>query len=162
MPFKNCEFDPAGRPLLKVKTSDGRNVILLETISYIAQDRTEYIAPVGVFSDGASTPPIIWSFLGHEFLPPFGLYWPGTFFHDGAYRGWLLIRDVTSGLRPANLTREQSDNLLLEIMTCLGVPILAKEEIYQGLRAGGSFSFNEDRKREVVASLVKNGSQTVV
>lgn len=91
--------------------------------------------PVGTVSDGASTPREIW-----DLIPPFGSYWRATYLHDYLYR--LTKRD-----------RKECDDILLEAMKDIGVPLLLRDAIYEGVRLGGSWAFDDDRKAKLRAAL---------
>lgn len=130
-----------GGPDLMTRSRDGRNFILCEDKDIVSDSGIIYRMPVGAVSDGASIPQEFWS-LG---LTPFGDYWPATFAHDLAYRNTLL-RQLENGFWvPAMLNRDDSDLLLLDCMTALGVDIGKKEAIYDGVRLGGGAAFNKDR-----------------
>ena len=153
--FKNVQFDVNGRPLLKTLSSDGRHFTMLGGPSFVAADGTEYVAPDDgtATSDGASTPPILWTLFGREFLAPFGIYWPAVYWHDGGYQNWLMIRQADGTLKRANLTKEQSDKLCLEIMEALKVPWLIRDDIYEGVVLGGAMAFSDDRKNALAINL---------
>ena len=124
---------------LKVSSLDGRNFVLLADAFYVAGDGTRYCLPAGASSDGASTPPEVW-----PLLPPFGKYWPAAYLHDAAYRNRLL---VWNGLdwSPAALAKAKCDALLLEAMESLGVGLVERRTLYEGVVIGGTSSFEQDR-----------------
>jgi len=126
MPFKTTEWI--------VKTTDGRNVTLVESVTYVAKDGETIVIPAGAASDGASTPCALW--LG---VPPFGTYWPAAFLHDYLYR-------CTS------TPKERCDALFLEAMESLGVSEFERELIYEGVRVGGASAFRKDRTEAAVHS----------
>jgi len=131
------------QPWFTLRTYDGRNIVLAEPMNYTALDGTIYRAESGSPSDGASTPPILW---GAPFnLPPFGDYFPAAIFHDEAYKRRLLKASPTgNGFVPAALTKEQSDDLLKEIMQRCGVSDRVVFDIYQGVHLGGFEAWKED------------------
>ena len=143
--FEHCEFDSNGCPILQVKGSDGRHFELTQSLDYVARDGRRFRAPIGGKSDGCSTPPEIWSALGLTWLPPFGRYWPAAYFHDGAYQNWLLVVNAEEICSAANLTKDQSDDLFLEIMEVLNVKLLERSAIYEGVHEAGWRAFREDR-----------------
>lgn len=112
---------------LNVRTSDGRNMSLLDSFTYISKTGRVIVVPVGATSDGASTPREIWSF-----IPPFGTYWMAAFLHDYLYRSTNIQKDVC-------------DDLLREAMEDLCVDCVEREAIYDGVALGGQSSFDEDR-----------------
>ena len=97
MTFEHCDLDSNGRPLLVVRSADGRNFELLCSFDYVARDGRRFRAPIGAVSDGASTPPELWTLLGQQWLAPFGTYWPAVFIHDGGYRGFVPIETLAMG-----------------------------------------------------------------
>ena len=132
MPFKQTD--------LTVKTSDGRNCVLLEPLVYFSpQFGQTFRAPVGAKTDGASTPPALWTT-----LPPFGVYWLAAVIHDAAYQDTLQVFTGTDWTR-ARLTKDQADNLLKEAMDSLGVSERESIVIYEGVHFGGADAFRDDR-----------------
>lgn len=122
--------------IAEVVTLDGRNFKLSKPIEYVAKDGALYTVPEWADTDGASTPRSLWSV-----LPPFGDYWLACVLHDAAYRNTLR-----KGGTSANLTKEQSDNLLLEAMQSCQVDEIACQTIYEGVKWGGFKAFRDDRK----------------
>ena len=120
---------------LDVRTSDGRNVVLLEPLTFTRPQEVGgqvITMPAGATSDGASIPKVFWS-LG---LAPFGPYWLATVLHDGLYRG------LTS---PRIDDRDVADLILWEAMTSLGVAKHIAQEIYEGVHLGGQVAWDKDR-----------------
>ena len=115
---------------LNVRTSDGRNMVLLDAFTYTSKTGRVITVPVGATSDGASTPREIWSF-----IPPFGTYWMAAFLHDYLYRSTDLPKDVC-------------DDLLREAMEDLCVDWVEVKAIYDGVAVGGQSSFDEDRSAQ--------------
>lgn len=146
MSFEKCDLDAKGRPLLVVRSSDGRHFELLCAFDYVARDGRRFRAPIGAISDGASTPPELWTLLGQQWLAPFGSYWPAVFIHDGGYRNWLELVTADGKASPANLTRDQADELCKEIMELLDVPLGERCAIYEGIHLLGWSAFRQDRK----------------
>jgi len=145
MTFEHCDLDSNGRPLLVVRSADGRNFELLCSFDYVARDGRRFRAPIGAVSDGASTPPELWTLLGQQWLAPFGTYWPAVFIHDGGYRNWLQFVADDGTVSLANLTRDQADDLCKEIMEVLNVSIGERSAIYEGIHMLGWRAFREDR-----------------
>lgn len=129
----------------KVASIEGHNFVLLEDVVYISSIGTIYILPKGATSDGASTPQTIWNI-----LPPFGTYWKAAYLHDCAYRNTLLLSDRT----PANLTEQQSNELLKEAMIFSGDGDLTIFNIYEGVALGGKSSFIADRAKGAAAFII--------
>jgi hypothetical protein len=128
------------------ETGDGRNVVLREDLLYVTKSGIQYKMPTGSPSDGASTPKAIWNL-----IPPFGTYWMGTVLHDGAYRNVLQVLNNDGTWTLATLTRDQSDDLLLEAMESLSVDLLLREAIYEGVHLGGEIPFDDDRRVKLKA-----------
>jgi len=129
----------------KTYTKDGRNFVLLENVQYVSKNGTVYILPKGATSDGASTPPELWLT-----IPPFGSYWRAAYLHDCAYRNTLLVQYSPPQVAeiqqiPANLTEDQSNDLLNEAMSLSGTHDVTMWEIYKGVCFGGASSFASDR-----------------
>ena len=113
---------------LQVKTSDGRNFVLLEELIFDStRTGKTYVAPAGSTTDGASTPAFLW-----PTIPPFGPYWLAAVLHDWAYR----VSDLPKG---------ECDDLLLEAMESLGVNKALSDAIYEGVHWAGQDSFETDR-----------------
>jgi hypothetical protein len=120
MPFPKLTLD--------VRTRDGRNVALLESLEYLTDGGERIVVPAGFESDGASTPQTIWNL-----FPPFGPYWLAAILHD-----WLYRRTQ----RP----KAECDSLLKEAMRSLGVDLVTRDTIYEGVHLCGQSSFDEDRR----------------
>lgn len=113
---------------LKVATSDGQNVRLLESFTYTRNDGCVITVPEGVTSDGASTPPVIWAE-----VPPFGKYWLAAILHDYMYRNISIPKDF-------------ADETFLEAMLSLNVNETMAKAVYEGVRLFGKKAFYEDRE----------------
>lgn len=154
-----------------VRTVDFHNFIPWEPIEF-ADDKGNIfrVPPFKSRTDLASTPQLIWSK-----LPPFGTYARSCIPHDGGYQGWLermkaeasderlkaarALRQQAEELMaqaaaleadcwaPANLNKDQSDTMLLDLMTADGVDIATKEEIYEGVHLFGWKAFREDQEK---------------
>lgn len=111
-----------------VKTHDGRNFTLQEPLVYVSKAGETIIVPPSAESDGGSIPRLLW-----RELPPFGDYWLATYLHDYLYR-------------KTQRSKEECDNLLLEAMESLGVNIIVRNLIYDGVVVGGGPAFEEDRQ----------------
>jgi hypothetical protein len=116
------------KPTLKIETSDGRNVTLLEVLRYTTKSGELIEAPIGTSSDGASTPKWMWNL-----IPPFGSYWLAAVLHDYLYRLTQKPKDYC-------------DDIILEAMESLGVDLILREAIYEGVHLAGDIAFNDDRR----------------
>ncbi len=119
-------------PILS-ESYDGHHQVLARAFTYVTSNGVALLVPVGTTTDGASVPQAFW-----DVLPPFGLYWPATVLHDYLYRN-------ADGLH-SHMSRQDCDDLLLEAMISLQVGLVTRTTIYEGVRLGGSWSFEEDRK----------------
>lgn len=123
---------------LAVLTGDGRNVRTLEDLVYEKKDGERIIVPRGTESDGATVPQIFWNI-----LPPFGLWWLAAVLHDYLY-------NYTE--RP----KEYCDDVFLEAMESLNVPLLIRETIYNSVKYGGEIAFTNDRVKELQDAQLDN------
>ncbi len=114
---------------LDTKSDDGRNVRLLTSFQFIAEDGAVITVPAGATADGASTPRALW-----RVLPPFGNYWMSAVLHD-----WLY--------RQSDLPKERCDALFLEAMLDDGVVPWKARLIYAGVKWFGRAAFDENRAR---------------
>lgn len=125
-----------------VSTVNGRDAIFQQHLDYVADDGTQYRVPEGSPTDGASVPQALWS----TGIAPFGPYWLALAgMHDSGYRGTLQRIDAHSEWVPANLSREQCDNLAREAMRALGVEEAVVTLIFDALRVAGGLAFWGDR-----------------
>lgn len=81
--------------------------------------------PAGYLTDGASVPRALWSL-----IPPWGKYGQAAVVHDIVCE----YLSITADGRPFRVTREQCDEILLEAMVVLGVPLVQRQLIYQAVR----------------------------
>jgi hypothetical protein len=123
---------PFAKRTLKVETGDGRFFDLLEPLVYTTNSGEVITVPIGCTTDGASTPREIWNI-----IPPFGTYWLAAVLHDYLYR-------ITER------SKAECDHLLLEAMISLGVDEALRNAIYEGVHIGGTVSFDEDRKINLI------------
>ena len=137
-------------PYFTVRTKDGRNSVIVPPLPrYGTQVRgpLEVLeVPEGAATDGGSIPGICWSVPGFQ---PFGeCTWPGYVFHDAAYKQklYVITRDGTRML--VNFTRQQCDDLLLEIMLWLGEDYVHAYTIYNAVREFGQAAFDRDRNAQ--------------
>lgn len=89
------------------------------------------IIPEGFKTDGVSAPQGTWSFIG---MPPDGYYRAAGVVHDFLYTNGGVISE---GKGFPIFTREQSDDILLEILTRLDVPWLKRKAAYLAVRLFG-------------------------
>src|ERR1035437_6895714 len=116
-----------------VRTSDGLEDVLLGELPYLAVDGTLYKAPIDGTTDGLSSPRCVQSI-----IPATGGDWMSGVIHDSAYRNQLLKQLIDGSWVLANLTQEQSHNLILEAMKSQGVGYIMRHTIYIALRMFGS------------------------
>ena len=124
-------------------TSDFRHFVLIGPIFYLSNNETLYQLPKNGKSDLASIPRPLWSLLpsAGEDGAEYGL---ATFGHDLCYRNTLLVWDGSQWVVAA-LEKTDCDLLLREMMIACQVPEDIADEIYEGVKLGGTSSFNADR-----------------
>ena len=118
---------------LDVRSSDGREDMLLEDLEYFSKDGWLYRVPKGSTTDGMSTPAIVSGIPGFE---PYGRHWFSAVLHDAAYRGTLQIWKFGKYER-ANLDRAAADALIREALESQGVGVVRRSIIFGALRAFG-------------------------
>lgn len=120
-----------------VRTSDGLNDELVESLVYRNTFGDLLRAPIGCRINGLSVPRA-----AQSIVPASGMdSWRGGVMHDAGYAGALEIwSDEKQNWIPANYTRKQCDDLLLEILEVMDVPWLKRKTIYSVVRLfGGQF-----------------------
>lgn len=110
---------------LNMQYLDGRNWLLTTSFTFgsAVLERVVEI-PAGFVTDFASIPRLLWNI-----YPPTGAYGKAAVVHDYLYRTAYYA------------TRAQSDQVLLEAMTELGVGLWTRRVIYRGVRMGGFLSY---------------------
>jgi len=131
---------------VKATSSDGRNFTLCEPVIYCAKNNETFRAAVGGSTDGLSTPKQIWSL-----IPPFGSYWPAGIIHDAGYRNSLEKRQPDGTWSKIALAKDECDEIFLEAMESLGVELLLREAIYEGVHLGGAWAFDDDHHPKLKA-----------
>lgn len=129
---------------LDVRSYNGRDDLLLMPLHFKSRDGKLYRAPTGSTTDGMSTPMIVRAIPGFE---PFGKHWFSAGLHDSGYRGTLEVHDHVRYV-PANLSRKETDLLMVEALETQGVPAWRRWIIYFGLRVGGVPNFKAKRRDE--------------
>lgn len=121
-----------------VRTGDGLNDTLLESLNYVRRDGSLIRAPVGGTTDGLSVPRC-----AQNIVPASGMSsWMAGVMHDSGYRDQLETwSDTAQDWIPAKYSREQCDELLLEAMELQGVPWLKRKTIYRAVRLFGGRSY---------------------
>lgn len=110
-----------------VRQVNSREWELLEDLEYHvgSEDSTDIIiVPKGFITDFASSPKWTW-----WIVPPFGRYSPCAVIHDFLYR---------NGLR----TRKECDDIFLEAMVVMDVPVWQRNLIYGSVRIFGGPAYN--------------------
>ena len=112
--------------------ADNQAWLLVEKLTYsIGQSGISNTVPQGFVTDFASIPKPLWSYLS-----PHGRYSKAAIVHDYLY--WVQ-----------DCTREEADNILLIAMKESGVSSAQQKEIYLGVRAGGWYAWDANRKERV-------------
>lgn len=122
-------FDPPPSPSFRLFPRGPFTAILTEDMVYeIGSTNERIVIPAGFVTDFASIPRPLWSY-----LPPTGDYKLAAVVHDYLY--WM---------QPC--TKEQSDNLFAIAMAEQGVSSIARAVVYGGVVAGGSASWDANRR----------------
>jgi Protein of unknown function (DUF1353) len=121
---------------------------LLKPVDYFANDGTQYRIPLAQPTDFASIPQEFWG--APLFLIPYGWYSLPAAGHDSAYQNLLLKVNADGSTALANLTEDQSNDLLLEMMQAMKpnpttFEKLQMSAIYHGVTIGGWHAFKVDR-----------------
>jgi len=106
---------------------DSRLWVLTSPLTFRESGGGLYQIPTGFFTDGASTPRILWSI-----CPPMD----GDSAEPAVLHDWLYSKSC-----PLVFTRKEADDIFLEAMRCAGVLWARRTAIYSGVRIGGSSSF---------------------
>lgn len=117
-------------PEILIRSSNGHEFILWESYSFFRPSGEEVRFERLGWSDGASSPSIVWSK-----FPPFGDYWKDAYGHD------LLYRYST---RP----KDECDLIFKEMMEADGVNPLTIEILYEAVVKFGQTDFDSDRKQQ--------------
>jgi hypothetical protein len=120
-------------PLHVAILSDGRSARLLRAFSVKVKSGRVIEVPQGFVTDFASVPRIFW-----RIIPPWGEYSPAAVVHD-----WLYTK--------AECTRKEADDIFLELMARLGVPLVVRTAMYWAVRIGGGFVWGHPRKENAHA-----------
>lgn len=120
----------------------------LKPVDYTANDGVIYRIPLAQPTDFASVPSEFWG--PPLFLIPYGWYSLPAAGHDSAYQNLLQIVNVDDTTKLANLTEDQSNDLLLEMMQTIKPNPTTFEKlqmaaIYHGVTIGGWHAFKQDR-----------------
>ena len=137
----------------KVETCDGRNLVFIGHLLFDWNGKT-YRVPIGAKTDGASTPRVIW-----REIPPFGVYAPAAWAHDAGYQDTLEVMQPDASWIKASLTKDQCDQMLNDLMACLGTPEYERITIYEGVHLGGGFAFQADRDEAAKAAMVDSAAK---
>lgn len=107
--------------LLEPKTAEDRSVQLIEPFGFKDSAGTEWMAPAGFVSDGASIPWELWTFIGGPF--------------DGPYRDAAILHDYYCEKRDRSW--EAVHKMFLEAALRRGVPESRAQTMYAGVLYGG-------------------------
>ena len=108
---------------------DGRQVKLLEDLTFTDSNKRVWAASEGLISDGASIPRIVWWCVGSPFT---GQYRRAAIFHDGYYT------------HHNNRKREDVDDMFYEIMRADDVGAIKAWVIYNAVRLFGWKAWREN------------------
>ena len=110
-----------------VRQINSRQWALLEDLEYHvgSEDSTEILTvPFGFITDFASSPKWTW-----WIVPPFGRYSPCAVIHDYCYTKKLY-------------SRKKCDDIFLEAMIVMDVPVWQRNLMYQSVRLFGKSAYN--------------------
>jgi hypothetical protein len=110
---------------------DGMSVRLLRPFSVKVRSGEVIEVPQNFVTDFASVPRIFW-----RIIPPWGKYSPAAVIHDFLYT-------------VAKCSRFEADDIFLELMTRLGVPLWKRFSMYWAVRLGGEFAWGHPRKENI-------------
>ena len=110
---------------------NGKDWETREDYTYVTKSGKYIVIPGGFVTDFASVP---WFF--RRMFPVVGKYTPATVVHDWLYRA-----------KHVNVTKEEADQIFLEIMIEAGVSKFTRQSLYRAVKIFGGSSFVD---REVV------------
>jgi hypothetical protein len=121
---------------------------LLESVRYTSINGVVYEIPEYQQTDFASTPSVIWG--APLFLIPTGWWAIPTLAHDAAFQNTLLVVNQDGTTTKANLTEQECNDLLMEMMKAIKPsPTLFEraqmEAIFIGCTIGGFHAYKADR-----------------
>jgi hypothetical protein len=132
---------------VKVETSDGFNLMLLEDLVFARKDGTVIRNRAGSYIDGMSAPQITkiipWmSDLCKKAFRPAGA-------HDGAFRGTLDVLTPKGDWMPIPLPlmdEQWCNELIKECMESVGCTAYEVLVVFEALQAAGKRAFTDDRR----------------
>jgi uncharacterized protein DUF1353 len=101
---------------------------LRSSYQYTTLANVVILVPEGFRTDEVSAPQATWSFVG---MPPDGYYRAAGVVHDYIY-------SLNGKLPTITYTRQQCDQILVEILSRLGMSWLKKKLVYLAVRIGGA------------------------
>lgn len=122
------------KPTLDTRSEDGRNSVSLEPMYYLDDDGTITCCPEGSWSDGISTPAILWAT-----DPPFGPgRWKEGRWHDGSvkYR-CTMVQWYGDHWGVPNMTFEQCNATLRRMLIRGGMTELKADAYFEALELAG-------------------------
>jgi hypothetical protein len=118
-------------PLLVEILPNGRSARLIQSYRVGTAAGRIIDVPQGFETDFASVPRLFW-----RIVPPWGRYSPAAVVHDYLYH-------------TAKVSRKEADDIFLELMARLAVPMWKRYVMYWAVRLFGWFAWNSSRKRQV-------------
>lgn len=120
----------------------------MKPIRYQSASGKLFEIPYAAPTDFASTPAMTWG--APLFLIPTGWWAIPAMGHDSAFRNILLVVNSDGSKQIANLTEQESNDLLLEMMCSIKpnpttFEQLQKHSIYEGVTLGGWHAYKSDR-----------------
>lgn len=116
----------------KTISNGGQLFINCDPVYYLSLDGRLFQIPHGAQSDGLSAPRIA-ALFGREHG---GDDWPAGWFHDGGFRGWLLIWNGSEWVK-ARLSEQESDDFLKECALACGDTEAMADTLYWAVKECG-------------------------
>ena len=134
-------FNLHGLPALDMYLWDGRNGRLRTPASFIRPHSVggQTITLLEDSTNDGASAPLILELLG---LTHDGLVYPGAVWHDGTYRGWVLVNGVLT-----LLPKFTCDLILLEACLANGMDETKARFYYNGVDQLGQHAFDENRAK---------------
>jgi hypothetical protein len=105
-----------------------RRALLTEPFRFFSDVVGWVTVPAGFDTDYASIPRALWSI-----YPPDGEYTEAAVVHD-----FLYWQHAVSTAELRKVTREEADDVFLEALALLGVPLARRRLMYRAVRVGGA------------------------
>lgn len=125
--------------------------LLLDTFEFRlgGPDGDEYVrVEAGFITDFASIPRVLWWL----WPPSQGPYLAAALVHDCLYKTGYVVNRHTGERRA--IARDESDDVMKEIMEICETPLATKRAIFRGVRLGGWHAWRKHRKADTVVGRI--------